>query len=471
VERLYAPASPMLLTLTTTHRPATDLGYLLHKHPDRVQRLTLPFGHAHVLYPEAGEQRCTAALLVDVDPVGLVRRANGDTGLRQYVNDRPYAASSLLSVALITAFRTAMAGRCDARPELAASAIALRAELPAVPCRGGEALARRIFEPLGYELEYEPLPLDERFPGWGEGRHARLALEGTVRLADLLGHIYVLVPVLDDDKHYWVDRDEVDKLLRRGEGWLAAHPERTLIADRYLKHRRHLARDVLARLSEPEEDVDAEQRERAAEEDRLEAGMSLRDQRLGAVVAAVRASGARSVLDLGCGGGRLLQRLLAEPRLERVVGVDVSVRALEQAEARLRLDRLPPARRDAVSLLQGALTYRDDRLRGFDAAALVEVIEHVEPPRLGAVEEALFGVAAPGTVILTTPNAEYNVRWPTLPAGRFRHRDHRFEWTRAELAAWAEGVAGRHGYRVRFVRIGPEDPEVGAPTQMAVFSR
>jgi 3' terminal RNA ribose 2'-O-methyltransferase Hen1 len=461
----------VLLTLTTTHRPATDLGYLLHKHPDRVQRLSLPFGHADVLYPEAGDERCTAALLVDVDPVGLVRRQGGAAGLTQYVNDRPYAASSLLSVALITAFRTAMAGRCDERPELAASAIPLRAELPAVPCRGGEALARRIFEPLGYAVDVTPLPLDERFPTWGAGRHVRLALEGTVRLADLLTHLYVLVPVLDDDKHYWVDRDEAEKLLRRGEGWLAQHPDRQLIADRYLKHRRHLARDVLSRLAEADEDVDAEQQARAAEEEQLERGMSLRDQRLGAVVAAVRAAGARSVLDLGCGGGRLLQRLVSEPQIERIVGVDVSVRALEQAEARLKLDRLAPAKRDSITLLHGALTYRDDRLRGFDAAALVEVVEHVEPQRLGAFEEALFGVAAPATVILTTPNAEYNVRWPTLPAGRFRHRDHRFEWTRDQLGEWASGVAERHAYGVRFLPVGPEDAEVGAPTQMAVFTR
>jgi 3' terminal RNA ribose 2'-O-methyltransferase Hen1 len=462
----------MLLTLTTTHRPATDLGYLLHKHPDRVQELSLPFGRAHVFYPDAAEDRCTAALLVDVDPIGLVRRPGGDAGLAQYVNDRPYAASSLLSVALLTAFRTALAGRCARSHQgLAAAAIPLRAELPAVPCRGGEELARRIFEPLGYTVDVEPLPLDERFPAWGTGRHVRLTLAGDARLADLLTHLYVLLPVLDDDKHYWVDRDEVDKLLRRGEGWLASHPERQLIADRYLKHRRHLSRAVLDRLTEDEEDVDAAQEERAAEEERLERGMSLRDQRLGAVLAAVRAAGARNVLDLGCGGGRLLQRLISEPQLERIVGVDVSVRALEQAESRLSLDRLSTDRRQRIELLQGALTYRDDRLRGFDAAALVEVVEHVEPSRLGAFEEAVFALAAPATVILTTPNAEYNVRWPTLPAGRFRHRDHRFEWTRAELAAWAQGVAQRHAYGVRFVPVGPEDPEVGAPTQMAVFSR
>ena len=458
----------MLLTITTTHRPATDLGYLLHKHPDRVQSFGVPFGTAHVLYPEASEERCTAALVVEVDPVALVRRGRGTGGfaLAEYVNDRPYVASSFVSVALVTVFKSAMGGTCNDRPELAASAIPLEARLPAVPARGGEPLVRRLFEPLGYEVGVEPIALDPEFPDWGSGRLVALRLSATIRLADLLTHLYVLLPVLDDDKHYWVGDDEIEKLMRRGEGWLPAHPERGLIVRRYVKHQARLVHPALARLDE----AGGAAPDDPAREEELEDRVSLRDQRLGSVESVLKASGARRVLDLGCGSGALLERLIRDG-YEEIVGVDVSVRALEIAERRLKLDRLPDAQRERIKLLQSPLTYRDRRLTGYDAAALVEVIEHLDPPRLAAAERNVFGSARPATVVVTTPNSEYNVRWETLPAGDFRHPDHRFEFTREQFAAWAEAVAGRHGYRVRFLPVGPEDPEVGPPTQMGVFER
>ena len=460
----------MLLTLTTTHRPATDLGFLLHKHPDRVQSFSVPFGTAHVLYPEASEERCTAALVLDVDPVGLVRRGRGAGrfALAEYVNDRPYVASSFLSVALVTVFKSAMAGTCKERPELAATAIALEAALPAVPARGGEDIVRRLFAPLGYEVETEPIPLDPEHPDWGTGRHLALRLHGTQRVADLLNHLYVLLPVLDDDKHYWVDEAEIDKLIRRGAGWLPAHPERDLIVRRYVKHQAQLLHPALTRLDEavpPGEDDGGADREEVLEE-----RVSLRDQRLGSVQAVLRASGAKTVLDLGCGAGALLERLVCDP-YTKITGVDVSIRALEQAARRLKLERLPDAERERFALLQSPLTYRDRRLTGYDAAALVEVVEHLDPPRLAAAEQNVLGSARPQTVVVTTPNREYNAHWKTLPAGHLRHPDHRFEWTRAEFAAWAQGVGARHRYGVRFLPIGPENPGLGPPTQMAVFAR
>jgi 3' terminal RNA ribose 2'-O-methyltransferase Hen1 len=460
----------VLLTVTTTHRPATDLGFLLHKHPGRVQAFSVPFGEAHVFYPEASEDRCTAALLLDIDPVGLVRRGRGTSSfaLAEYVNDRPYVASSFLAVALAKVFRSAMAGTCKGHEDLAASAIPLEASLPAVPARGGEAFVRRLFEPLGYEVGVTPIKLDPSFPEWGESRHVGLRLSGELRLADLLTHLYVLLPVLDDDKHYWVDEAEIEKLMRRGEGWLGAHPERDLIVRRYLKKQARLYFPALAQLDEAAPPV--EEPDELGREEQLEERVSLRDQRLGTVLSVLKASGARRVLDLGCGAGALLTRLVRED-YELIVGADVSVRALEQAARRLKLDEMHDAQRERISLLHSPLTYRDKRLAGFDAAALVEVIEHFDPPRLSAAEQNLFGSARPGTVVVTTPNVEYNVRWETLPAGQFRHRDHRFEWTREEFAAWARAVAGRHGYEVRYLPVGPVDPEVGPPTQMAVFSR
>jgi 3' terminal RNA ribose 2'-O-methyltransferase Hen1 len=153
----------------------------------------------------------------------------------------------------------------------------------------------------------------------------------------------------------------------------------------------------------------------------------------------------------------------------KIVGVDISYAVLEIAKSRLRLERLAPRQRERIELFQTALTYRDKRLAGFDAAAVVEVIEHLDQPRLRSFERVLFAQARPSTVVVTTPNREYNARFEGLPAGNFRHRDHRFEWTRAEFEAWSGRIAADHSYRVRFLPIGPEDPELGAPTQMAVF--
>jgi hypothetical protein len=214
----------MLLTITTTRPPATDLSYLLHKNPQRSQSFDLAFGQAHVFYPEAAPDRCTAALLLDVDPVGLVRgrQASAGPALDQYVNDRPYVASSFLSVAVAQVFGSALAGRSKERPELADSPLPLKARLAVLRCRGGERVLRRLFEPLGYAVAAAGRALDEAFPDWGESPYFTVTLDGHCRLRDLLAHLYVLIPVLDDDKHYWVGADEVDKLLRHGEGWLAA---------------------------------------------------------------------------------------------------------------------------------------------------------------------------------------------------------------------------------------------------------
>ncbi|WP_432037517.1 3' terminal RNA ribose 2'-O-methyltransferase Hen1 [Streptomyces cucumeris] len=499
----------MFLTITTTgtdERPATDLGFLLHKHPDKAQRFSTSHGTAHVLYPEATPQRCTAALMLEVDPVALVRRGRGkgrggapDSALAQYVNDRPYAASSLLAVALSNVFSSALRGQCKARPELPVRPLPLRIEVPALPARGGAELVERLFAPLGWTVTAEPVALDEEFPEWGDSRYVRLVLEGELRLADALRHLYVLLPVLDDAKHYWVAPDEVDKLLRSGEGWLEGHPEQRLITSRYLARRWSLTRNALerlelARLAEAD-DTEVEEIDNAVAETTEESGgegdgdgtpvtgggvgdgetadtgkpVPLAVQRREAILEALRGTESARVLDLGCGQGQLLAALLKDVRFTEIVGVDVSMRALNETARRLRLDRMSERQSARLKLMQGSLAYTDSRLRGYDAAVLCEVIEHVDPPRLPALEYAVFGAARPRAVVLTTPNVEYNVRWETLPAGKARHPDHRFEWTREEFRGWARQVAERHGYTVEFRPVGPDDPEVGPPTQLALF--
>ena len=462
----------MLLTLSTIHKPATDLGYLLHKHPDRFQSFDLSFGKAHVFYSEVGEDRTTASLLLDVDPVGVVRGKSRDRRflLGHYVNDRPYVASSLMSVAISQVFGSAMSGRCKDRPDLVTTPIPLSARIDVLPVRGGEDFLHRLFEPLDYTVEATRYMLDEQFPDWGESPYFSVTIAGTKTLSDLLTHLYVLIPVFDNDKHYFVGEDELEKLLEKGAGWLASHPEKEQITRRYLKHRSSLYREALARLVEEAEVEPAEDGDSRDQcEELLEKPLSLNDQRHGVVLAALRASGARSVLDLGCSEGKFLRLLLDDRQFERILGLDVSMQALQRAVNRIGYDRLPPKQKERIELIHGSLIYRDGRLAGFDAAAAIEVIEHLDPPRLSAFERVLFEFARPKTVILTTPNREYNVMWESLSAGQFRHSDHRFEWSRSEFRTWAKQVADKHGFSVRFLSVGPEDAALGSPTQLGVF--
>ena len=470
----------MQLTVTTTHHPATDIGFLLHKNPARFQEFELTFGKVHVFFPEASAERCTVAVMLDVDPVGMVRGRAGSSGggpLDQYVNDRPYAASSYLSVALAQVFSSVLKGQCKAKPELVETPLPLRAEIPALPCRrGGDAFLRRLFEPLGYTVEAARLPLDEKFPEWGEGPYFAVAINGTRTLKELFTHLYVLIPVLDNNKHYYVGDDEVEKLMKRGEGWLASHPEREAIAHRYLKFQPSLAREALARLAEEDDPDPAAEEAPDGVREEPAADATLNEARLGAVMAVLKGCGAKRVLDLGCGEGKLLAELIRDKHFEEIVGMDVAIRSLEIASARLRLDSLPSWAKNRVRLIHGSLMYRDRRLEGFDAAAVVEVIEHLDPPRLAAFERVLFECAKPGTVIVTTPNREHNAMWNLgaqegTTGQKLRHPDHRFEWTRSEFQAWASGMAGRFGYGVTFLPIGQEDAKLGPPTQMAVFAR
>lgn len=465
--------SLVLLTISTDDAAAGDLSYLLHKHPDRLQTFRMSFGDAHVFYPQVSIDCVTACLLLDVDPVGMAKKnRNLASQLAGYVNDRPFVTSSFMSTAIASVFGSAMAGRCKDRPSATTKPMNLTIGLESLPVRGGETLLRGLFEPLGYEVESAAQPLDDRFPAWGPSPYLSVWLKTRARLSEVLNHLYVLIPVFDNQKHYFVGRDEIEKLLSKGEGWLPSHPQKEAIARRYLRHQRGMIRLALDQLREDVVEADDEQSE-ASPDSPLQQPIvaSLNEQRHEAVVEELRASGAESVMDLGCGEGKLLRRLTKQSQFSRIVGMDVSVHSLEIASKRLRLDSLPSLQSDRIELIHGSLMYRDSRLAGFDAAALVEVIEHLDPPRLAAMQKVVFEHARPKVVVLTTPNVEYNVIWELLPAGKLRHHDHRFEWTRQEFQSWASKLADDHGFQVTFKGIGPEEPGVGTPTQMAVFGR
>lgn len=460
----------MLLTITYKGKNTQELGFLLHKNPDRAQQFELAYGKAYVFYPEVSDESTTAALLLDIDPLDLARGKVGsrDGGLFDYVNDRPYAATSFLSTAMVRIFGTAMNGKCDKRQELADTPLDLTARLASLKDNGDTELAKQLFEPLGYRVTVSRTQLDEKFPEWGSSPYIDLTISGKVKLSELLNHIYVLIPVFDKQKHYYIAEDEIKKLLEHGEGWLADHPQKEKITRRYFTARKSYARRAMDILNENEGADTVEEEQETPEK---EVFTPLNTQRMETVRDAVLASGAASVIDLGCGECRLTSLLLNEQQIRRVAACDVSVSVLEKAAQRLHLERMQPARRNKLTLMQASLTYRDKRFEGYDCACVVEVIEHIEPMRIPAFERAVFEFAAPRTVILTTPNREYNANYEHMEENALRHGDHRFEWTREEFRAWTEHICEKFGYSCEISGIGTNDEKLGTPTQMAVFTK
>lgn len=464
----------MLLNITTTHKPATDLGYLLHKHPDKFQTFELSVGKVHVFYPEKSEDKTTISLLLDIDPIDMVRGARNLGGdgfaLGHYVNDRPYVASSFMSVALAKAFSSALNGKCKDKPELVDVQLPFEVTIAVIPApKGGEMLIRKFFEPLGYVVELIPHQLDSKFPEWGNSKYFTLKLNHTITTKELLSHLYVLIPTLDNDKHYFVSENEIEKLFQKGEGWLKEHPEKEQIIRRYLINLNSLSRLALERIGEGEEigDIGEELVEKTEKQQRKE---TLHDKRIKLVAEKLMESGAESVLDLGCGEGKLIRQLMKQKQFTEIVGMDVSYNELIKAKERLHLEKLPTKQKERINLFQGSLTYKDQRLEGFDAAAVVEVIEHLDLNRLNAFERVLFEFAKPKTVVLTTPNQEFNVMWDALDGEEMRHEDHRFEWTRKEFSDWSNKIGETYHYHVELFSIGDEVDNIGAPSQMAIFT-
>jgi SAM-dependent methyltransferase len=402
----------MLLTLQSPEPLDPGFAHLTGNDPPAMRTFDLPEGRAHLF--RTGVH--SAALILESE---LPTPAEAPSPPAQAT----YAAGALLGSALDRIVDSASVPESDA-PRL------IEVRLPALWSPAGETIFTRLFAPLGYRVDAARLPPGPEQPWAGKSPYCSVGLSGRHRLGDVLGHLSVLLPLVDGRPRGMSD-GHAAVLWEKGRAWLETHPEREV-----------LERLLLRRPSTGDG----------------------HERRHEAVLAALKECGARRVLDLGCGVGTLLQRLLEEPRFEEVVGVEVARRELAEAASRMVDD-------GRGRVLHGSLAYRDARLAGFDAAALVEVVEHLDPPQLASLEGAVWEVARPGTVVVTTPNVEYNSLFENYRGGRLRHPDHRFEWTRHEFHTWARAVAARHGYTVRFGAAGPEDARVGPLTQMAVFER
>lgn len=458
----------MLLTISTSQQPVYDLGYLLHKHPDKFQTFELSFGEAYVFYPEVSESKMTVALMVDIDSIEFSnnRKFNwSGLSLGQYVNDRAFTCSSLLSVAISKVFGTAMAGNCKEKPDSVNSKKEFEVELSTVSYHGHEFLIDELFKPLGYSVEYTRLEYDKSFPQWGQSPFCHLKLKFNGTLQNLLRHLYILLPVLDNNKHYWVQEEEVHKLLSKGRGWLETHPQLALICNRYLKFQSHLIRKFWNELNEFSsknvKPLKASNHSKVNKE-------NLNSLRVQAITNVLRQFKCKRVIDIGCGDGKLIKSLLSIPFFTQIVGMDVSSVELGRAKKKINYSELPEIQLERVKFFQGSLLYKDTRLLGYDALCLIEVLEHIEPDRLKMVENRIFKEINSSLVIVTTPNKEFNVKYE-MKQNEFRHQDHRFEWDRDTFFQWCKKLSHTYDYQVNVSGVGQCDSKLGSPTQMAVF--
>ncbi len=475
----------MILTITYHGKNTQDLGYLLYKNPYRPQSVELPMGKAHIFFPDISDEKTTVALMLELDPLLLSKGkpGTGEAGLFDYVNDRPYVSSSFMSGAMVKAFGTAMTGRCDSRQDLADSELQLEACVYMLPVRGDKSLIKRFWEPLGYDVDYDTFPIDERFPSWGESPYVNLHLKGKKKLSELLNQLYVLIPVFDLQKHYYVSEAEIGNLIKHGGDWLRNHPDMEYIARRYFSMAKSYAKIAIERLSGKEDDIfDTEMSGNnihtnvyssahpIEEQDGSKDQAPLDKMRLETVKYEVLRSGAHSVIDIGCGEGKLLALLIGESQIEKLAGTDVSLDALAKANKRMEHVMIAERQREKLSIFQGSLMYKDDRFLGYDTACVIEVIEHVEPEKLPVLEDILFGATAPGTVIITTPNRDFNANY-ALDEDELRHADHRFEWGLSEFSDWCNSICDRYGYTVEISGIGAKEGVDSYPTQMGVFRK
>ena len=446
----------MLLTIACNGPDATDLSWLLHKRPDRFQKFDLGYGNAFIFFPEYARDRCTACLLLEIRSDSLNELCKAKDGEFQYVNSRQYLSSSLLSAAIGRAFSSALKGVCQDKPSLVDKSYDIEIRISSFSCRINPDFIERILAPLGYGIEWEELQKEEDYLDGGFS-YGDLHLRIHATLQNVLSHLYILFPVFDRQTHVWLGETQLQKFIRHSQKWLGEHPEKRLIINEYFGPAADLRYRMLELFGALRNQDDNPQY------------ASLNYARQSAIDGVLAASGAKSVIDLGCGNASLLSYLHEKDTYEKLAGMDVSAKNIESARKKLGSSFLHT--RATPDLFIGSLTYSDKRIFGYDAAILSEVIEHFETERMDSIMRIILSEARPKLFVMTTPNKTYNHEFPFLEPGAFRHPDHRHEFDKNEFSEFCERYASMFDYDFEMSHIGEELSEVGAPTLMGIFKK
>lgn len=446
----------MLLTINCEGPDAMDLSWLLHKRPNRFQAFNLGYGKAFVFFTEYSQNSCTACLLLEIMPDALNDLCKSKDGEFQYVNSRQYLSSSLLAGAIGKAYSSAIKGTCQDKPDLVGKKHGFKVRINNFSCRLNPIFIDRIFSPLGYQIEWRNIQInDEYCTGGFICGDLQLSIDAT--LQEILSHLYILLPVFDRQTHFWLDESQLQKFIRHCQGWLGRHPEKRLIINEYfgpvseLKYRLMKHFGVIRPLADKSRTPTFNQMRRSAISD------------------VIAASGAKTIIDLGCGDGSFVFSLHGQNRYEKLAGMDASAQNIENA--RKKFDSPFFHRRKSPEFFIGSITYRDKRISGYDAVILSEVIEHFEPERMDGVMRNILGEARPKLFVMTTPNKAYNQEFPFLEAGEFRHPDHRHEFGEDEFISFCEKYAAVFGYDLEISHVGVELSRIGSPTFMGIFKK
>ncbi|MFC4100784.1 3' terminal RNA ribose 2'-O-methyltransferase Hen1 [Paenibacillus xanthanilyticus] len=452
---------------------ANMLSHLLAKNPNNLYEREEKGAKVRLVYTVCDEQRTEAVLHVSPDPIELVKGSPDSYDITQYINDREFVTSSLFCTYIRPSLGTALNGKPkETFAEWVSHKFALTLSFGPVASNLPEPVVEQLFASLGYEVEQERGEADYPFALKHRSSVRYITLRGRQTLQTALRQLFILMPVLDDYKHYFIGEAEVEKLERYGEGWLEAHPQRELIVKRTLRFA-----DVIERYEANREPAREEQNgaaEPAAEAASLADGaepapkVRLNEQRYQAICETVQGlEHKRTVVDFGSGEGKLSARLAELAGVQEVMAVEPS--AIARKRAADRFAKLAERGQGVVpKTVTGSLFYYDESLRGKDVIVLCEVIEHIEAHRVERAIATILNEYAPHALIVTTPNREYNQVYEMGEA--MRHADHRFEWTRGEFRQACERWR-TDGYELELQGVGERHEAYGHPTQMAIFRR